>query len=118
MASTDHDFLFKVVIIGDSGAGKSCLLLKFCDGEFSDTFISTIGVDFKFKNVVSHNKTCKLQIWDTGMTIQFLSLILKLDKINSDRLPETFTEGLMVLSSYSILQIEAPFKEFKLGWMK
>lgn len=66
MASTDHDFLFKVVIIGDSGAGKSSLLLKFCDGEFSDAFISTIGVDFKFKNVVSHNKTCKLQIWDTG----------------------------------------------------
>lgn len=47
----DYDHLFKLVLIGDSGAGKSCLLLRFADDAFSDSYITTIGVDFRFKTI-------------------------------------------------------------------
>lgn len=48
--------------MGETGVGKSCLLLKFVEGTFSDTFISTIGVDFKIKTVPMHDRKVKLQI--------------------------------------------------------
>lgn len=46
MAKRDYDYLFKLVLIGDTGVGKSCLLLRFADDEFTESFITTIGVDF------------------------------------------------------------------------
>ena len=62
------DHLFKLVLIGDSGVGKSCLLLRFADDAFTDSYISTIGVDFRFRTVKIDKKTVKLQIWDTAGT--------------------------------------------------
>ena len=56
------DFLFKLVLIGDSGVGKSCLLLRFADDAFTESYISTIGVDFRFRTVKLDDKTVKLQI--------------------------------------------------------
>lgn len=50
------------MLIGDSGVGKSCILLRFADDNFSDTFYSTIGVDFRFKCVSIDGKEIKLQI--------------------------------------------------------
>lgn len=44
-----HDVLVKVIIIGDSGVGKTVLMKRFCEGVFSDTYTATIGVDFKIK---------------------------------------------------------------------
>ena len=58
----EYDFLFKLLIIGDSGVGKSCLLLRFSDDIFTDSFISTIGVDFKIKTVDIEGVKIKLQI--------------------------------------------------------
>ena len=65
--SNDYDYLFKLLLIGDSGVGKSSVLSRFSDNEFSNAFISTIGVDFKIKQIDVNNKQAKLQIWDTGM---------------------------------------------------
>ncbi len=63
---TDYDFLFKILLIGDTGVGKSCLLLQFADEIYTDTYISTIGVDFKIKTIQLNGKTVKLSIWDTA----------------------------------------------------
>lgn len=44
----DYDHLCKLVLIGDSGVGKSCILLRFADDSFTDSYITTIGVDFRY----------------------------------------------------------------------
>ena len=64
--SKQYDDLFKLVIIGDSGVGKSCLLLRFADDTFTENYYSTIGVDFRFKCLEIGERKCKLQIWDTA----------------------------------------------------
>mmetsp|Transcript_36944 Transcript_36944/g.59175 ORF Transcript_36944/g.59175 Transcript_36944/m.59175 type:complete len:208 (-) Transcript_36944:249-872(-) len=70
----DYDYLFKLVLIGDSGVGKSCLLLRFADDSFTDSYISTIGVDFRFRTVNIDMKTVKLQIWDTAGQERFRTI--------------------------------------------
>mmetsp|Transcript_27822 Transcript_27822/g.41062 ORF Transcript_27822/g.41062 Transcript_27822/m.41062 type:complete len:212 (-) Transcript_27822:319-954(-) len=70
----DYDHLFKLVLIGDSGVGKSCLLLRFADDAFTESYISTIGVDFRFRTVKIDKKTVKLQIWDTAGQERFRTI--------------------------------------------
>uniref|UniRef100_A0A673FYW0 small monomeric GTPase n=1 Tax=Sinocyclocheilus rhinocerous TaxID=307959 RepID=A0A673FYW0_9TELE len=66
MAKKTYDLLFKLLLIGDSGVGKTCVLFRFSDDAFNTTFISTIGIDFKIKTVELQGKKIKLQIWDTA----------------------------------------------------
>lgn len=66
MAKKSYDLLFKLLLIGDSGVGKSCILFRFSDDAFNATFISTIGIDFKIKTIELKGKKVKLQIWDTA----------------------------------------------------
>ncbi|KFD58301.1 hypothetical protein M513_01064 [Trichuris suis] len=66
MAKKQYDLLFKLLLIGDSGVGKTCILYRFCDDAFNTTFISTIGIDFKIKTIELKGKKIKLQIWDTA----------------------------------------------------
>ncbi|KAG1858415.1 Rab1b in complex with the Gef domain of DrraSIDM FROM legionella [Suillus subalutaceus] len=62
MHTSEYDYLFKLLLIGDSGVGKSCLLLRFADDTYTESYISTIGVDFKIRTIELEGKTVKLQI--------------------------------------------------------
>jgi len=62
----DYDYLFKVVLIGDSGVGKSNLLTRFTRDEFKADSKSTIGVEFATQQIRCDNKIIKAQIWDTA----------------------------------------------------
>ncbi|CAG9331139.1 unnamed protein product [Blepharisma stoltei] len=57
---------FKLLIIGDSGVGKSCFLLQFTEGVFKEDHTVTIGVEYGAKNITISNTLVKLQIWDTA----------------------------------------------------
>ncbi|KAH3762978.1 GTP-binding protein ypt1 [Pelomyxa schiedti] len=70
----EYDFMFKILLIGDSGVGKSCLLLRFADDYWTDTYISTIGVDFKIKTIDLDGKIVKMQIWDTAGQERFRTI--------------------------------------------
>lgn len=72
--SKEYDHFLKFVIIGDSSVGKSCLLLRFADDQFTENHMATIGVDFRFKTVKSQNKNVKLQIWDTAGQERFRTI--------------------------------------------
>lgn len=61
--SDDYSHLFKLLLIGDSGVGKSSLLLRFADNSYTGNYITTIGVDFKIRTITIDNQRVKLQIW-------------------------------------------------------
>ncbi|KAL2716925.1 ras-related protein Rab-37-like isoform X3 [Vespula squamosa] len=69
------DFFFKVMLLGDSGVGKTCLLTRFRDGRFlSGNYITTVGIDFRNKIVTVDETRVKLQIWDTAGQERFRSV--------------------------------------------
>ncbi|VDN97591.1 unnamed protein product [Rodentolepis nana] len=74
MAKKTYDHLFKLMLIGDSGVGKTCILFRFVEDSFSTSFISTIGIDFKIKTVEIDGKRIKLQIWDTAGQERFQTI--------------------------------------------
>ncbi|KAJ3423679.1 ras and ef-hand domain-containing protein [Anaeramoeba flamelloides] len=74
MNFNNYDYLFKVLLIGESGVGKSSLMIRFTDEFFMDSHIATIGVDFKIKTVNVDDKLVKLQIWDTAGQDRFRSI--------------------------------------------
>jgi len=69
-----YAYLFKYIIIGDTGAGKSCLLLQFTDKRFQPIHDLTIGVEFGARMVTIDNRQIKLQIWDTAGQESFRSI--------------------------------------------
>lgn len=73
MAKT-YDYLFKLLLIGDSAVGKTCILFRFSEDAFNSTFISTIGIDFKIRTVDLDGKKIKLQIWDTAGQERFRTI--------------------------------------------
>jgi len=55
-----------MLVIGESGCGKTSLVLKYCDGKFNEELVSTIGVDFKVKYLKRRDKTICIQLWDSA----------------------------------------------------
>jgi len=74
MGSKAFDYLFKLLLIGDSGVGKTCVLFRFSDDAFNASFISTIGIDFKIRTIELDDKKIKLQIWDTAGQERFRTI--------------------------------------------
>ncbi|XP_053564843.1 ras-related protein Rab-37 isoform X6 [Bombina bombina] len=70
-----YDLTCKVMLLGDSGVGKTCFLIQFKDGAFlSGTFLATVGIDFRNKVVTVDGVKVKLQIWDTAGQERFRSV--------------------------------------------
>jgi small GTP-binding protein len=66
ISQKDYDYLFKMILIGDAGAGKTCLSYRYVDNTWTDAYIATIGIDFKIKIFDLDEKKVKLQIFDTA----------------------------------------------------
>ena len=73
--SDEYEFIFKVLLLGNSNVGKSSLFLRFVDDIWNDTFVPTIGVDFKIKTFDIEEKKIKMQIWDTAGQERFKNII-------------------------------------------
>ncbi|WIA30715.1 hypothetical protein OEZ86_000783 [Tetradesmus obliquus] len=74
MTADNYDHLFKVLLVGDSAVGKSCLLMRFTADRFDEVTTSTIGVDFRVKYLDVEGKRIKLAVWDTAGQERFRTL--------------------------------------------
>lgn len=72
--SDDYDYLYKIVLVGDSGVGKSNLLTRFTKNEFNFKSTSTIGVEFSTRTVQVQSKKIKAQVWDTAGQERFRAI--------------------------------------------
>ena len=72
--SSESDFIFKFIIIGNQGVGKSCILVQFIEEQFKDDQMPTIGSDFAAKTIHVDEKKINLQIWDTSGQEAFQSI--------------------------------------------
>ncbi|KAK3588240.1 hypothetical protein CHS0354_029564 [Potamilus streckersoni] len=104
MAKT-HDYLFKVLLVGETGVGKTSVLLRFFQDVFTDTFISTIGIDYRIRTIDLNGKIIKLQIWDTAGQEKFRCIT-----------PLYYREALGIMLVYDITN-EKSFENLK-GWIK
>ena len=66
--------LFKILLLGDSGVGKSSIIIRYIENNFSNNLMNSIGVDFKLKNIEVDSKKIKLQIWDTAGQERFKTI--------------------------------------------
>ena len=104
-ANNAYDLLAKVLIIGDSGVGKTCLLLRFCENSFTTTHLATIGIDFKMKTIEVDGKRVKVQIWDTAGQDRFKTIT------------QTYYRGAMgIILAYAVNDRES-FQNIE-NWMK
>ena len=71
----NKDVLYKILLLGDSAVGKTCFLMRYTDNTFTEIHMSTIGLDYKLKNVqLDNGKIVKIQIWDTAGQDRFRSI--------------------------------------------
>ena len=75
MSEEEYDYIFKVLLIGNSDVGKSSIILRYVDETWTDVFVPTIGVDFKVKTLKVDNKQVKMQIWDTAGQERFRTVV-------------------------------------------
>ena len=72
--SQEYEYIFKIILIGSTGVGKSSLLQRYIQKVFEDAYTCTIGVDFFMKTIEVNDKTVKLQLWDTAGTEKYRSI--------------------------------------------
>ena len=72
----NHDYIFRICLVGDAGVGKTSLLTPFCDNTFNNNYTSTIGVDFKVVTLKYKDFIIKLHIWDTAGQERFRSMAI------------------------------------------
>ncbi|KAK0140621.1 Ras-related protein Rab-8A [Merluccius polli] len=111
MAKT-YDYLFKLLLIGDSGVGKTCVLFRFSEDAFNSTFISTIGIDFKIRTIELDGKKIKLQIWVT--------LIISRDTAGQERfrtITTAYYRGAMGIMLVYDITNERSFENIK-NWIR
>jgi Ras-related protein Rab-8A len=70
----NYDYLIKLLVIGNSGVGKTNMLLKFCENNFMTSHLTTIGIDFKIKTITIGKEKIRLQIWDTAGQEKFKTI--------------------------------------------
>ena len=73
---TNHDFIFRICIVGECNVGKTSLLTRFCDNTFKESYNNTIGVDFRVVTLKYKDSILKLHIWDTAGQERFKSIAL------------------------------------------
>jgi small GTP-binding protein len=73
-AMESFDAISKVIVIGNSNVGKTCLILRYTQDMFRESFLPTIGVDFRSKALIKDGKRYKLQLWDTAGQERYNSL--------------------------------------------
>jgi small GTP-binding protein len=101
----EYDYMFKLLILGDSGVGKTCFLLRFVEDNFSQSHIPTIGIDYKTKLVDLDGIRVKLQIWDTAGQERFKTIT------------KTYYSGAMgIILAYDCTRIES-FENIK-SWLE
>lgn len=99
------DSTFKILTIGESGVGKTCLLLRFTEDTFVSNHLTTLGVDFKLKTISMDNRNINLQIWDTAGQERFRTITKTYYKKS---------DGILLV--YDVTD-ETSFKNIK-NWMK
>ena len=97
---------YKIVIVGRSAVGKSSLLLRFTDDRFINDYLTTIGVDFKFRSLKLNNETYKLQIWDTAGQEKYQTIT------------KTFYKDAHAIVLVYDLTSKASFEEAKYVWLE
>lgn len=79
-ADQNFDYMFKLLIIGNSSVGKTSFLFRYADDSFTSAFVSTVGIDFKVKTVYRNEKRVKLQIWVSDLVYWDINSVEKLMK--------------------------------------
>jgi len=74
MDSDKIDYMIKLLVIGDSGTGKTCLIRKFSENNFTPEFVSTMGIDFRTRDIDVNGKKVRFQIWDTAGQERFRTI--------------------------------------------
>jgi small GTP-binding protein len=72
--TSEPSITFKILTIGESGVGKTCILRRFVENKFLKNRLATIGIDFKTKNLIINNQEIKLKIWDTAGQERFRNI--------------------------------------------
>ena len=73
--SSNYQYIFKLILIGNSGVGKSCILQRYTKHTFEESYKCTIGVDFLMKSIIINGQNVKLQLWDTAGQEKYKSMV-------------------------------------------